>query len=91
MFKHCQETCGFCNTGKYHELLHVTSNALNTWFVGDTKISLYFLDSNEANETQIINSSDRLQGTMYGLSFFITGLIILAIGILTLIVISRIF
>ena len=24
MIEHCQETCGFCNTGKYQRMLHVT-------------------------------------------------------------------
>ena len=60
--------------------------------------SFYFLELNEdrmnetkVNETEIVYSSDPEQGINYGLTIFVTGMIILIVGILTLIVISWIF
>ena len=58
---------------------------------------ILFLDTNEknwneteANKTKLIDTMGQDQGTMIGLIIFITGVVILILGILTLIIISRI-
>ena len=49
------------------------------------------LNGTKMNETQVVSSSNQEQGMNHGLTFFVTGMIILILGILTLIAISRIF
>ena len=73
------------------------SKLTNDNYARDANYS-YFLELNEdklnatkTNEKGIVHSSDQEQGMNYGLTFFVTGVIILILGILTLIIISKIF
>ena len=105
MFEHCEETCGVCNSGKYQKYckwpgmnLIYTLKPTN---VNYAKWIIFFLDfleldedtrnETKMNETEDVDSLHQEKGKDHGLTFFVTGMIILILGIITLIVISRIF